>query len=171
MNAPHVMIDLETVDNTPTSAILSIGAIVFHGEGIGREFYATVDVESCKALGLTESAETLAWWARQSEKARQVFTDPDRKPLLFALQELARFIDTDSRVWGNGASFDNAILSNAYTACGLPLPWKFWNDRCYRTVSVLAPTRRVQSGTHHNALDDAKSQAEHLLSFGSAYLV
>lgn len=171
MQAQHVMIDLETVDSRPTAAILSIGAVVFHGAGAGREFYIPVDVESCKAVGMTESAETLAWWAKQSEQARSVFNDPDRKPIRFALGELARFVDPDARVWGNGAAFDNAILANAYAACGMRLPWKFWNDRCYRTIAAFARTRRVQSGTHHNALDDAKSQAEHLLSFGPSVLV
>lgn len=46
----------------------------------------------------------------------------------------------------------------------LELPWKFWNDRCYRTVSAGFP-RRQQTGTHHNALDDAISQTKHLLAY------
>jgi hypothetical protein len=68
------------------------------------------------------------------------------------------------RLWGNGASFDNAILAHAYARCGATPPWKFWNDRCYRTVAALTATPRQQGGTHHNALDDARSQAEHLIT-------
>lgn len=171
MNAPHVMLDLETADSRPTAAIVSIGAVIFHGDGTGREFYAAVDLQSSLDAGCTKSEATLAWWAQQSEAARAVFTDPARVSLAVALQALASFIDPQARVWGNGASFDNAIMANAYAAMGMPLPWKFWNDRCYRTVSAIAPTRRQQGGTHHNALDDAKSQADHLLTFGRGFLV
>ena len=30
----HVMVDLETADNSPTSAIVSIGAVVFSPQGL-----------------------------------------------------------------------------------------------------------------------------------------
>ena len=71
------------------------------------------------------------------------------------------------RLWGNGASFDNAILSTAYELCELETvqPWRFYNDRCYRTVKSLYPeVAMVRTGTYHNALDDAESQALHLLA-------
>lgn len=165
MSAAHVMVDLETLDTRPTAAIISIGAVIFDGFAAGREFYVAVDMQSSLEAGLTSNPRTLAWWGDQSAEARAVFTDPNRMPLAFA-----SFLPPDCCVWGNGASFDNAILQNAYAAAGMDLPWKFWNDRCYRTVAACAPTRRVQSGTHHNALDDAKSQAEHLLSFGRGFL-
>ena len=66
-------------------------------------------------------------------------------------------------VWGNGATFDNVILSNAYKAAGMEQPWKFWDDRCYRTVKGLLPDIKIERlGTHHNAVYDAMSQARHL---------
>lgn len=73
--------------------------------------------------------------------------------------------DKDSRLlWGNGSDFDNVILASAYRSCNLEVPWKFWNNRCYRTVKALRPDIKIhRSGTYHNALDDAVSQAEHLM--------
>jgi len=68
------------------------------------------------------------------------------------------------RVWGNGAAFDNVILASAYRQANITQPWLFWNDRCYRTVKALSPAVTMQrNGTHHNALDDAESQARHLI--------
>lgn len=166
------MVDLETGDNCPTAAIVSIGAVVFSPSGVGRSFYRAVDINTSVGIGLTVSADTMAWWGRQSAEAREVFTDPARAPVQRALDEFAAFLSDlpDVKVWGNGASFDNAILQVAYRLCGLPLPWKFWNDRCYRTASADLP-RRTQSGTHHNALDDAVSQANHLIAFAPHRIV
>jgi len=66
-------------------------------------------------------------------------------------------------VWGNGATFDNVILSTAYGLIGQPVPWQFTEDRCYRTLKNLCPqVPMVRTGTHHNALEDCKSQALHL---------
>lgn len=161
----HVMVDLETADNVPTSAIVSIGALVFQGPNRGAAFYTAVDLESSLRLGLTESRDTMSWWAKQCPDARAVFTDPDRLPVLTALSNFYDFISglTCPRVWGNGADFDNAILQTAYRLAGRQPPWDHWNSRCYRTAMACLrlPTSRV--GTYHNALDDAKTQADHLL--------
>ena len=168
----HVMIDLETLDNVPTSAIVSIGAVVFKGDMEGETFYVAVDKDSSIASGGTVSVETLDWWDNQSKEAKSVFSDPSKVCLKEALCKFSRWMSklNNPRVWGNGASFDNAILSCSYRRVGEELPWKWWNDRCYRTVVANKP-KRIQKGTHHNALDDAISQAEHLLLVSPEHVV
>ncbi len=72
------------------------------------------------------------------------------------------------KIWGNGADFDNVILTSAYKRNDLELPWRYTNNRCYRTLKSLYPEIKLErSGTHHNALDDAISQANHLMSIFS----
>lgn len=167
MNTDHVMVDLETADKTPTSAIVAIGAVVFQGPSAGVGFYQAVDLHSSKALGLTESAETMAWWAGQSEQARSVFTDPNRKPIIPALVDFATFMLalSDPKLWGNGSDFDNAILQVAYRLGRFPgVPWDFWNNRCYRTA-MAGVRAHGRTGVHHNALDDASTQASRLLKY------
>jgi hypothetical protein len=68
-------------------------------------------------------------------------------------------------VWGNGAVFDNTILSNAYFNTGREPPWKCWDDRCYRTVKALFHWVKSddREGVYHNALDDAVYQTKHLI--------
>lgn len=159
-----VMVDLETMDNKPTSAITAIGAVVFDVKsGLQSEFYVKVDLQSSIDAGLTVSGDTVNWWLTQNEQAR---TEMAKKgiPLTEALQLFAEWLPTGTKLWGNGASFDNAILSHAYAKVGKEQPWKFWDDRCYRTLKGMYPNIKLdRQGTYHNALDDAKSQAEHFI--------
>ena len=166
-----VMIDLETLGQTPGCSILSIGAVFFDDRKLGNEFYVVANREDCKANGLREEDATLQWWGDQSTEARQVLKDAASKkesvPLRLALGQLTDFLGQhgrveDVRIWGNGSDFDNAILAVAFFQLGLGVPWKFWNNRCFRTLKEMAPRhlKPTRRGTHHNALDDAKYQAE-----------
>jgi DNA polymerase III epsilon subunit-like protein len=165
----RVMVDLETFGQRPGSVIVSIGAVKFGDGQIISEFYARVDAQSCVDVGLKLDVSTVFWWLMQSEAARLELTKP-ALPLSQALAQLSAWIgDGDAEVWGNGASFDNALLVAAFFAVGLTPPWKFWNDRCYRTMKATRPdVRLVRTGTHHNALEDAKSQALHLMQIEAA---
>lgn len=159
----HVMLDLETVDTAPTAAIIAIGAVCFAGPNRGRKFYAVIDMQSSLDAGLTTTEDTIEWWGRQSDEARKIFTDPKRVDLVTGLKAFASYIDPHAKLWGDGAAFDNAILANAYRVTGVDQPWKFYNDRCYRTIKAGINAEVVRKGTHHNALDDAITQAHHLI--------
>jgi len=173
--AKECMLDLETLDSTPSSAVIAIGAVIFDpADASGYKeidrYYTVVDPRSCVSAGLTIGTDTVMWWMEQSEQARsQFFKDRPKSKLVDALDGFAAFLakHTDTRgnirVWGNGASFDNVILGNAYRALGKPQPWKFWNDMCYRTLKNLMPSVELRrGGTYHRADDDAATQAEHL---------
>lgn len=162
-----VMIDVETLDTRPSTVILSIGAVRFDidkPEVIGDTFHVHIDIDSCLAAGRTVSGSTILWWLDQSDEARHKLTEATRVPLKTALQGLATFINEKDRVWGNGASFDNAILSDAYRCVGLAQPWRYWGDMCYRTLKSLyrhVPKPEFR-GIKHEALADAVNQATHL---------
>lgn len=68
-------------------------------------------------------------------------------------------------IWGNGSTFDNVILRNAYEECGMTYPVSYKNDLCYRTIRRLFPLKQEipQEGTRHNSLDDARRQARALI--------
>jgi hypothetical protein len=176
MNYPHIMVDLETLDNVPGGVILSIGAVGFNAQTgqLGPEFYAVLDKSSCDFLGLTTSTETLNWWASQSDEARAVLRDATGGSGLHAdlvAQEFSNWIGTHFErdkvhMWSNGADFDLPFLQVLYARCGLRLPWKFYNNRCYRTLKNLfggLVPKPEFDGTKHNALDDAIFQAKHAI--------
>lgn len=177
MNGMHVMLDLETLSTLPNAMLLSIGAVKFAPEYFGYDdpvydkFYQVVRSDK-ELTGFDINDDTLKWWTQQSEEARAVFADPNAVDLDTALHNFFAWVTRnadrdDVRMWGNGSSFDNVILSTAYRLRGFEQPWRFWNDRCYRTVKNMYPkVDMVRVGTHHNALADAESQARHLLQMG-----
>lgn len=170
-----VMLDLETMGNGPQAAIIAIGAVEFDilTQQIGDRFYTVIDLESAVACGGVMDASTVLWWLKQSDAARAEF-ERSGDHISVALQKFAGWMENrakrdDVRVWGNGAAFDNVILASAYRRNGTTQPWQFWNDRCYRTIKAQHPTVTMErNGTHHNAVDDAESQARHLISMLTA---
>jgi len=169
----HCMLDLETLGTRPGCAILSIGAIAFdpQSQTLGPSFYTIIGRRSCREAGLHEDRGTLEWWNRQTPEAQTVLVDAysfATPTLTDALGQFSAFMQpfsSQTRVWGCGADFDNAILAHVYAVVGVPLPWRYTNNRCYRTLKNLVPAReqRKRHGVHHNALDDARHQATHAM--------
>lgn len=167
----HIMIDLETMGTRPDAPIVSIGAVSFNSDGIVSEFYANVDLASSTNSGAVIDPNTVMWWMSQSDEARAaLLVKEDEYSLVGALSALSNwFPDEVAGVWGNGASFDNVILSESYLRAAVLRPWPFWKDRCYRTVKNMYPdVPMTRGGTHHNALDDARTQAEHLIAISKS---
>ena len=161
----QVMLDLETLGNKPGSVIVAVGAVKFGAGKILEEFYERVDAQSCVSIGLQMDVSTVLWWMKQSDEARQELSTHGEH-INDVLVEFRDWLgDSNAAIWGNGAAFDNVILSDAYAAAGMVRPWKYTNDRCYRTVKSLCPDIPCPHvGMHHHALDDARSQALHLMS-------
>ncbi len=165
----NVMLDLETMSTASNAAIVSIGAVKFSlnddaPNPIVDTFYCTVDAKSCAALGLEISKATVEWWASQPREVMDSLRH-NAIPLKKALTDFSKWYGSKSLpTWGCGASFDNVIIANAYEAAGLIRPWKYWHDRCYRTMKeIIKLDEDVRQGTYHNALDDAMHQTTHLL--------
>ncbi|WP_024590522.1 MULTISPECIES: 3'-5' exonuclease [unclassified Pseudoalteromonas] len=171
-----VMLDLETIGQHSNAVIVSIGAVFFNPitGNIGAEFYQVIDIEDAMKYGTVDGA-TLKWWMKKSDEARAIFNDKDTMPLKDALLELNDWLYQiegykNRIIWGNGATFDNVILSNAYTATKMTKAWHFSNDRDVRTVVDIGrrllgidPKKSNKfTGKPHNALDDAKHQAKYV---------
>tara|TARA_R110000824_G_scaffold141057_1_gene307437 strand:- start:191 stop:742 length:552 start_codon:yes stop_codon:yes gene_type:complete len=169
----NIMVDLETLGTKSDSVILSIGAAAFNEECIIKEFYTTINVSSCVEMGLKMYPDTVCWWASQSDASKKgIFESTTTLPVALSDFSLwVRSMETshlDSvRIWGNGEDFDNAVLREAYFKVGIPpsrIPWHFKNNMSYRTLKNLLPNVKMDRvGEHHNALDDAKSQALHAI--------
>lgn len=167
------MLDIETLGKKTNSVILSIGACYFDPDtgDIGSTLSVSVDAESCVASGLSMDPSTVIWWLSQEADAQQKIVDGQNSsvPIGGALAKLSEFIDGNAQVWGNGATFDNSIVKNAYEKMHMDAPWKFWNDRDVRTIVELGyqigfnPKRDMPfEGVRHDALDDAIHQAKYV---------
>jgi hypothetical protein len=162
----QVMVDLETLGTDPGVAIVSIGAVRFDiADGVTSELQRSVDLASCQDVGLKIDAGTLEWWLGQSADARAQLQGGET--LEDALRAFTRFIGAhDGGVWANSPAFDCVILRCAYDAVGWDCPWAYYQERDYRTLRETLDCwpDRDQSGTDHDALDDARYQAECLVA-------
>lgn len=173
----HVMVDLETLGTRPGCKVLQIGAVVATPRGITGEFLVNISLSDQELYGLTASESTMNWWAKQDQAVRKkVFDQTNRRSLSEALSDFERFLRVHSAppfgeltqpkvlVYGNGAGFDQPILTALYDAVGRAPGWKFYNERCYRTLKNLYPeVPFVKPTMAHDALADARAQAEHLI--------
>jgi DNA polymerase III epsilon subunit-like protein len=162
----NVMIDLETMGSGNKAAIVSIGAVVFENI-ITDKFYCNVDLESSMQVGLTVDASTIEWWLTQPNRGDLL---PERRTILTALYKFRDWLPANPIVWGNGATFDNVIIRNAFNACGIKCPWAYKNDRCFRTMKNMYPKLHgLFTGIQHNALNDAVTQAIYLMEICSRH--
>lgn len=167
------MCDVETIGTRPGCVVLSIGAVGFDPStsSISNEFYTIINRKSSRELGLFEDRATIAWWNKRSDAARTILTEVDSilaPSVGEALDSFSAYVKSfggSVRLWTCGPDFDSAIIAHLYAVTGRPLPWRYTNNRCYRTLKNLV-TRVAQPdrhGVHHNALDDARHQAVHAM--------
>ena len=171
----HLMIDLETMGTNTNAPIVVIGAVFFDpqtGE-IGPVFYIVISLTDAMNTGAVPDGGTIEWWLKQSSEARAAILTGQVK-LKDSLSRFREFINEYSdekfvQVWGNGATFDNAILRTSYERLDIPCPWRYHNDRDVRTIVELGKTIDFDArtvipfeGVRHNALDDARHQAKYV---------
>ncbi|WP_410679416.1 3'-5' exonuclease [Citrobacter europaeus] len=174
----HLMVDMETMGNSPDAPIVSIGAVFFDPStgNTGAEFYQVVSLESSMSFGMKPDASTIQWWLKQSSEARSAILVDEAMGLLETLELLTDFIAENAangshtvQLWGNGCSFDNVILRRAYALTDTPFAVPFWNDRDVRTMVELGKSVGINprydipfEGDMHNALSDARHQVKYV---------
>lgn len=166
------MIDLETLSTSPNAVILTLGAVKFNRTPVNsnsgaptldslNSFYRRIEIESCIAKGLVVSPDTEEWWRSQNSEARhEAMEHKDRIPLVQALKEFSTWFLGSKNVWSHGATFDCVILEHAYRACGLDVPWMFWDARDTRTLYDVSGVvlKDFAVKVQHHALYDAYRQ-------------
>lgn len=158
------MIDMETLDTSPTAVILSIGAVKFDPYDLQEPhtpLYFKPDVDAQTALGRTISDSTLEWWGKQDAAVfEEAMSESDRIPLSDVVAQLNKYVVGVDKIWAQGIVFDIGMLENLYRQLGHPVPWNFWQIRDSRTIMDLGDSSaKTGNKDAHNALADAYSQA------------
>jgi len=172
----HAMIDFETMSTHPNAVVLALGAVAFNSKGISdNKFYINIDRRDCIVLGLHTLQSTVDWWEKQSQEAKEALLKEPVVNVLTAMTMFCKWVRETGcvNVYGNGADFDNPILKNCFIALDADMPFKPYAGRCYRTIKSLPGMPKMQKriGTHHNALDDAESQALHMIEMNKIITV
>lgn len=166
----HFMVDIETLGNNSNSPIVTIAIQEFDpSEGLcspGTSRYIFVKPNPDAEMDYS----TIEWWLGQEETPRRHVIEAIKagQTETAALHELSRFIRDicpnirNVRLWGNGATFDNVILDNAYRRNNISPPWNYSGHRCYRTmVNLLSEKIKLtRTGNHHCATDDVAYQLD-----------
>lgn len=161
-----LMLDIETMGNRSTSAIIQIGACYFNrytGE-IGDNFLENILLKSSiEDWGLTVDPSTIQWWMEQENKSWM----KDGKELMNVLSYFQGFAKEAKYAWSH-STFDIPILCNAYNVIGLALPFHYRLTRDIRTLTHLADVpknetteKRKGDTDSHNALNDCLSQVKY----------
>ena len=167
-----VMVDIEAMSLSANAAILSIGAVVFDvGSGVtGSTFEVGIDPVSAECSGGHVCADTMRFWATEAKDAARwaAFSGTNTHIdglILFAtwLESLSGGDKKSIRLWANGPDYDLVIMTNAYRRERLDIPWRFRNQRCYRTMRAMLPAIDLPGYGSHNALQDALFQAKYLM--------
>ncbi len=169
---PQIMIDLETVGVESLAAIASIGAVVFNESGVieSDSFYKTVELQSVVNIGMEIEPGAMLWWMKQNESVRKATFEHNPENIEQVLNAFSTWVSEiqskynngqPMNIWARGASFDFTILKNAYKLMGKTEPWKFWKERCFRTLADQYPELDVKppETSAHCALTDAHYQA------------
>lgn len=161
----HMMLDIETMDSGPQSAVINIGARMFTNTGPSKGFEVFIDPARATKIG-TVSDGTMKWWARQDAR-EQVFsgkmdpTEAAHRLIEFAKEQRAE------TVWANSPSFDIVILRHMFSQVNMDFPFAYKQERDYRTMRELGTSLGIDlddlfnnpAWRGHVALDDATGQA------------
>ena len=163
---PHIMIDVETLGIGNNACLLSLAGVKFDPNNPTYEtldeFHVAIDPDSCIRLGMTVTGATILWWMHPDRAAaREKLLSAERIDLASVLDGFSLWFGGRSLpTWGNGSTFDNVIVRNAYGLISRECPWTYKDDCCFRTFRKIVPTMEVpRDGVIHDALDDARAQA------------
>lgn len=164
----HIMLDIETMSIGKEAAIVSIGAVRFdvHDCPLTDTFYCEVNLKSSQAAGGKIDANTVVWWAQQSQEVRKVLYSQETLHIETALKKFSEWVREKplTGIWGNGSDYDNVNVEGAYRRLRWTPPWTYKENRCYRTMNALFGEVSVEdfNTCPHNALSDAIYQAKTL---------
>jgi hypothetical protein len=143
----ELMLDLETLDTSPSAVVLSIGAviwesIVYPDSGpqyhIADRFYRKLALQSQFDKKRTVSESTLLWWQQQDSVAQQEAFDPVRRPVLEVLTDLDAFTrgydPAINHFWASPVSFDFGITEDLMKMYDWIPPWTYRQKYDVRTV-------------------------------------
>lgn len=161
----HIMTDIECCGTRPGAVILAAAFVRFSDE---VQTTLNLSIPDQEALGLERDPETMTWWEGQERDHPGAWAEATSNPvpLVAALQHITAWLDWAEpdiwkrMIWCHGATFDAPLLQELFRRANMPVPWKFWNIQCTRTLYNLAGinTKDYAVPPPHIALNDAIGQ-------------
>jgi hypothetical protein len=170
MKQVHGMIDLETFNTKPSSAIIQIGFVGFTFERL-ESGEVDIDIIAWHQWDIapqehrTVSPSTVAWWFSEKRKdALLQYVNAPKVQLREALGGLASVINElkPKTIYSRGIDFDFSILDDAYTSFGSENPWHYGAKRDLRTLTAITNLKIEYDKVPHTAVEDCIFQVNQL---------
>lgn len=165
-----VMLDFETFGNSKDKCLCQVGAIYFDNKTgeLGKSYKSNIDAASHVKLGGKIDAETVYWWLKQSDAARNsISAVPEiTKDVYTVMTELNEFLKDATRIWSH-ATFDFVTLNDTLKQLNIKPRFSYKAGMDLRTLVYLAGIKvdkTSREGTHHDALDDCKYQVKYCVT-------
>jgi hypothetical protein len=171
----RAMIDIETLGTKPGCVVLEIGIVCnvsnpYDANGNGADWTMGVHVDIAQQPDALIDPATLLWWMRHPaafDRLVKAQRDWQTVSPAAAIDTLATMIRCVDDVWANSPSFDCAILRGFFDRYAGAAPWRYVQERDFRTARALRPdVPYVPPAEAHGALADALAQAAHLDKLG-----
>lgn len=167
-----ITFDFETVSTAPDAAPMTLGAIVWNRNTdletpfTDDAFSVAIDLRTCAVEGFSFDQDTIDWWSRQNEAAKQSVTEDECYGVDTAFQQFSDWIGRMKQkygastvcLWCQGQDFDFPILKTIARKFGLKLPVHqhyFRDCRTFvlETAFILADTHSAPEGFAYNVND------------------
>lgn len=169
----HCMIDIETLGLRPGAVITEIAAVIFSDVGYpigGNEFYKKIDYDQViTKFGGKVDGNTLRWTIQNNIQSLD-YDKTHREYLGYVLLSLNSFIRewNPEYFWANSPSFDFTLLEYWYHDFSYTPVWSHRKVMDVRTLRFLDKEYELnlpRGEATHNALEDAKAQAQYVSHF------
>lgn len=170
-----ITFDFETCSTAPDAAPMQLAAIVWNRFSEGEHpftddtFNVGIDLRTCVVAGFAFDQDTVDFWSRQNETAKQNVTETECYAVDTAFMQFCEWIEQMKKkydagtvcLWCQGQDFDFPILKTIARKFGLKMPVHqhyFRDCRTYVLETVLtllsAGNRTDETHSVHLTLDD-----------------
>ena len=168
----HIMLDIETLGTDSNALVVSISAVQFDlgSQDIGERFEIGLNQEQQLANGAVKDQETVDWWEKQSDEAKEMLNRLKKVDVDEALQAFNSWVKENFKapskikLWGNGATFDNVIVENLFKRHDVKFAIPYYCHKDVRTLTYLTKTNPRQYefiGIKHYGIDDCLHQIKY----------
>lgn len=170
--APHYVVDLESLGTEPDAVILRVGICVVSKVDSMWGFGRVLDMDLRKTVheqiieGRTCTRSTLDWWRKPEQEGAlggltdHTFDAPSSAVNAKTIIAQGLSDPQGPYLWGMGSTFDCSILQSFL---GQKMPIPFYRHMCLRTLLEFTDAARVTPERPHVAISDAEAQAKTLI--------
>jgi hypothetical protein len=167
-----ITFDFETCSTAPDAAPMQLAAIVWNRFSEGEHpftddtFNVGIDLRTCVVAGFAFDQDTVDFWSRQNETAKQNVTETECYAVDTSFMRFCEWIEQMKKkygadtvcLWCQGQDFDFPILKTIARKFGLKMPvhMHYFRDcRTYvlETALILADTHSAPDGFTFNVSD------------------